>query len=457
MLLTIATTHQPATDLGYLLYKHPDRAQAFDLTFGRANVFYPEATEDRCEVAMLVEVDPVVLARGKAARKRSATLWPYVNDRPYVASSFLSVAIGEVFGSALSGKSRERPELVGEAIPLEIEVAALPCRGGEGLLRRLFEPLGYAVEATRLARDEEFEAWGPSPYYMVTLAGTVALSEALAHLCVLVPVLDDDKHYFVDRDEVEKLLRRGEGWLSGHPERETITRRYLKRRGALVRAALDGLGTTEAEEAEADAADEIALERGPGVHQQRLEWVRDELGRLGARSVLDLGCGEGKLVRMLLEEGRAQKVMGLDPSPRELERAERKLERAPLRERATLAQGSVVYLDERLQGWDAAALVEVIEHIDPWRLPALERAVFGHARPGSVIVTTPNVEYNALFDGLPAGKMRHGDHRFEWTRAEFEAWARRVAEAHGYTVRFAALGPVDEALGGLSQAAIFER
>ena len=245
MLLTIATTHAPATDLGYLLYKHPDRCQRFDLTFGAAHVFYPEASEARCEVALLVEVDPVTLSRGKAAQRRASTLWPYVNDRPYAASSFLSVAISEVFGSALSGKSKDRPELVGEAIPLEIGIESLPCRGGEKLLRALFEPLGYAVEAERLPLDEEHEAWGMSPYHRVRLTGTVTLSDALAHLTVLAPVLDDDKHYFVDHEEVEKLMRRGEGWLAGHPERETISKRYLKRRGELVRAALDGLEPLE--------------------------------------------------------------------------------------------------------------------------------------------------------------------------------------------------------------------
>ena len=294
-----------------------------------------------------------------------------------------------------------------------------------------------------------------SPYHRVRLTGTVTLSDALAHLTVLAPVLDDDKHYFVDHEEVEKLMRRGEGWLAGHPERETISKRYLKRRGELVRAALDGLEPLEGGDGPPGVAEE-RVERGPGLHQRRLEWVRDELARLGARSVLDLGCGEGKLVKLLLEEGRAQRVLGVDASPRELGRAERKLERSPNRERASLAQGSVVYLDERLVGWDAAALVEVIEHVDEARLPALERAVFGHARPGAVVVTTPNAEYNALFESLPAGKMRHPDHRFEWTRAELRAWAEGVAERNGYAVRFAPLGDVDEALGGPSQAAIFE-
>src|SRR5918997_1215463 len=137
MFLTVTAAGSPgapATDLGYLLHKNPARVQSFDLSFGRAHVFYPEATPERCTAALLLDVDPVGLVRGASAGPDAQ----YVNDRPYVASSFLSVAIAQVYGSALAGKSRERPELAERAIPLEARVAVLPCRGGEELLRRLF-------------------------------------------------------------------------------------------------------------------------------------------------------------------------------------------------------------------------------------------------------------------------------------------------------------------------------
>src|SRR5439155_14144884 len=148
MLLTLTTTHSPATDLGYLLRKNPARPQSFSLSFGKAHVFYPEATTERCTVALLVEVDPVGLVRnrrGPAGEGR--TLQQYVNDRPYAASSFLSVAISQVYGSALSGRSRERQALAESELPLEAKLAVLPCRRSEEFLRRLFEPLGYAVTA----------------------------------------------------------------------------------------------------------------------------------------------------------------------------------------------------------------------------------------------------------------------------------------------------------------------
>jgi hypothetical protein len=213
MLLTITTTRPPATDLSYLLHKNPQRSQSFDLAFGQAHVFYPEAAPDRCTAALLLDVDPVGLVRGRQASAGPA-LDQYVNDRPYVASSFLSVAVAQVFGSALAGRSKERPELADSPLPLKARLAVLRCRGGERVLRRLFEPLGYAVAAAGRALDEAFPDWGESPYFTVTLDGHCRLRDLLAHLYVLIPVLDDDKHYWVGADEVDKLLRHGEGWLA---------------------------------------------------------------------------------------------------------------------------------------------------------------------------------------------------------------------------------------------------
>src|SRR5215831_14150504 len=117
MLLTVTTTHRPASDLSFLLHKHPGRCQSFDLSFGKAHVFYPEAHEERCTACLLLDVDPVGLARGSHG-KNNAELAQYVNDRPYTASSFLSVAIAQVFGSALQGRSKDRPELAGTPLPL---------------------------------------------------------------------------------------------------------------------------------------------------------------------------------------------------------------------------------------------------------------------------------------------------------------------------------------------------
>ncbi len=463
MLLTITTTHRPATDLGHLLHKHPGRFQGHDLSFGRAHVFYTEAADDRCSACLLLDVDPVGIVRGKGSAE--GLLSQYVNDRPYVASSFLSVAIAQVFGSALQGRCKDRPDLTTTPIPLSARLDVLAVRGGEAFLRRVFEPLGYAVEAERHPLDERFPEWGESPYFSVTITKATTLSDLLTHLYVLVPVFDNQKHYFVGDDEMEKLLAKGSGWLASHPEREEITRRYLKFQPSLFRQALARLMQDEpAPEAEADGrpADEAEadLERPLSLHEQRLGAVMAAIRACGARRVLDLGCGEGKLLRALLKDKQFEEIVGMDVSIRSLENARDrlKLDRMPEKQaaRIKLLHGSLIYRDRRLEGFDAAAIVEVVEHLDPPRLSAFERTIFEFARPKTVVLTTPNREYNVTWEDVGLEKLRHPDHRFEWTRPEFRAWAEGIAGRFGYSVRFLPVGPEDGMLGPPTQMGVFE-
>jgi 3' terminal RNA ribose 2'-O-methyltransferase Hen1 len=481
MLLTISTTHVPASELGYLLHKHPGRFQSFDLSFGQAHVFYPHVGSDRCEACLLLDVDAVRLVRGKGDW-RGGMLDQYVNDRPFVASSLLSVAISQVFGSALAGRSKEREELAGAKIPLAARIDVLPVRGGKELLQRIFGPLGYDVSATRHPLDEQFPEWGESPYFSVELTQTTSLAALLQHLYVLMPVFDNKKHYYIGPDEVDKLLAKGQSWLAEHPEKGLIAGRYLAKRPNLVREALARLVEEETETANddealtadndardseatvaaesADAPETPAAERKLTLHQQRLGAVLAALRASGAKCVLDLGCGEGKLLRKLLADRQFTEIVGMDVSIRSLEIAHRRLRLESLpekqRERIRLIHGALTYRDARLANFDAAAIVEVIEHLDPPRLAAFERTVFQHARPRTVALTTPNREYNVVWETLPAGAMRHGDHRFEWTRAEFQAWAGGVAERFGYAVRFLPVGPAEPEVGSPSQLAVFE-
>jgi 3' terminal RNA ribose 2'-O-methyltransferase Hen1 len=468
VLLTITTTLAPATDLGYLLHKHPGRIQSFDLSVGTAHVFYSEATAERCTAALLLEVDPVGLVRGRHDKSSEGfALGQYVNDRPYAASSMLSVAIKDVFRTALAGRCNGHEELAARPIPLEMHIPALPCRGGVDLARLLFEPLGWTLTAATVPLDPAVPAWGDSRYLDVHLAGELRLADALNHLYVLLPVLDDSKHYWVSTDEIDKLIRAGGDWLGAHPEKALITRRYLQHRRELTRDALARLAAVDdAEPEELDNALEGARvldepDRPLPLNEQRRGAVLAAVRACGARRVGDLGCGEGVLVADLLADRSITDVVATDVSARALQIAARRLKLDRMspqqRSRVQVFQSSLTYRDDRLAELDAAVLMEVIEHVDPPRLPAVERAVFGHATPATVIVTTPNVEHNVRFETLPAGVMRHRDHRFEWNRAEFTAWADRVCATYSYSVRLLPVGMDDPEVGPPTQMAVFTR
>ncbi len=466
MILTITTTHTPATDLGFLLHKHPDRAQSFDLSVGTAHVFYPEATEERCTVALLLEVDALELARGSGRSTMSDfTLGQYVNDRPYAASSLLASAMKRVFSTAAAGTLKSNQALADSAIPLEIRIPALPCRGSSDFARELFEPLGWDVEAHAVQLDPEFPEWGDSRYLDLTLTGTLRLADALSQLYVLLPVLDDAKHYWVGDDEIDKLVRHGEGWLDAHPLRDAIARRYLAHQKGLVNEALDRLveaggDDPEALPPEATPVEDLAPPRA------KLAWTRrdaivEELKALGVRSVADVGCGDGALLRPLLADASFARIIGTDVSATALALGARRLHFEDMSERQsqriTLFQSSATYRDKRLEDLDAVVLMEVIEHLDIDRLPALESAIFGHARPFHVIVTTPNRDYNVRYEGMAEGALRHPDHRWEFTRAEFTRWVTSVWQNYGYRVSITGIGDAVTALGSPTQMAVFTR
>ena len=465
MLVTITATRPagadwPATDLGYLLAKNPGRVQSFEHAFGRSQVFYPRADEAACTVALLLEIDPIALVRSRNLDSADFSLSQYVNDRPYAASSLLASALGQVFRTAIRGASKERPLLAATALPLTVRLPAVPAAAQ--LIEQQFAPLGWQVAAEPIALDPAFPDWGASRYCDVTLTGGQRLSDALSQLYVLLPVLDGSKHYWISAEEVDKLLRAGEAWLPGHPDRELITRRYLGKRPTLVRTALARLAESdEVDESELDNAvePEPETERKLSLAAHRRDAVLAALKDVGGKRVLDLGCGGGALLHTLLHDRYFTEIVGVDVSVRALQYAARRLhlDRQPemVARRLTLKQGSLTYTDAALKGYDAAVLMEVVEHIDAPRLGALEHAVFGAARPAAVVVTTPNAEYNVLYETLEAGRMRHRDHRFEWMRAQFADWARRVGATHGYAVEYRPVGDVDAEHGPSTQMALF--
>ena len=464
VLLTITNSSPPVDDLGYLLHKNPANLRSVDLALGTAHVFSPELNQERCSISLLLEVDPVGLVR-RGRGVAGFALADHVNDRPYVTSSLTSVAIARLFGTAMSGRCDDRPDRVDARLALTAHLPVVPCRDGEPFVRRLFEPLGYEVSARAIPLDPSVDEWGASRYLDLSLSAEVRLRDLLAHLYVLLPVLDDEKHYWVSEDEIEKLLARGGEWLATHPEKAVITRRYLRHRERLTRQALARLleedqGDPDAESAACDAEEE-AVEERVSLRDQRIGTMLSVLYASGARRVIDLGCGSGVLLQALMKEPAFTQIVGTDVSARALEIAARRLHMDTMapnqRERIRLMQGSLTYRDRRLAGFDAAVLMEVVEHMEPERLEALERVVFAEAAPATVLVTTPNIEHNVRFENLPAGQLRHRDHRFEWTREEFRAWADGVAARRNYSVRYLPVGDDDAEVGPPTQMAVFAR
>ena len=462
MLLTITYTGQNSADLGYLLYKNPYRPQVFELNHGKAYIFYPEVSDERTTAALLLDIDPIDLARGKVGTTVGG-LFDYVNDRPYVSSSFLSTAITKVFGTALTGRADAHQALSDSPLNLTAAVTMLPCRSEHEKLHSVFEPLGYEVSYEPFVSDENFPAWGESKYVNLTISGKVRLRDLLKHLYVLIPVFDRQKHYWVGTDEVEKLLRMGEDWLPNHPEKAYITGRYLNRRRALVNMAFSRLAASNAVDGEVLSAEpeesKDKSDKKPNLNTQRLGSVIAALKSHNAKRVIDIGCGEGNLLNLLMKERQFTDIAGVDVSHIALERASEKLklDRAgeSVRERIQLFQGSLTYKDSRLSGYDAACVIEVIEHLDISRLTAFERVLFEFAKPPVVILTTPNKEYNVNYGLLYEDELRHGDHRFEWTRTEFRDWANRTAENFGYSVQFSEIGDADENHGAPTQMGVF--
>lgn len=461
MLLTITCEGPHAADFGFLLHKHPASVFERETAYGRLTLFYTESDPERATVALICDVDPVALVRGE---HRAAALDQYVNDRPYVASSLMSVALREAFSSALGGKSKDRPELVAERLPLRARVPAVNARGGAAVVERLFCPLGYDVTITPIAVDSGAPAAADTELLSFAISGAQTVHDLLSHLYVLLPVLDATKHYYIADDEVDKLLEHGRGWLGNHPEKVLISNRYLKHRRSLVREAISQLTPDQPAEDAEEQEREDALEGAMRLHDLRIAAVMHALEEANppVRRLIDMGCGEGKLLGALLDSRQFawDELVGVDVSPAMLTIAEKRLrvDQLPIamRDRIKLILGSVLYRDRRLAGYDAMTLVEVIEHIDEDRLDVARKVIFRDLRPGRVIITTPNVEYNARLASLPPGQLRHVDHRFEWTRAQFRSWCEG-ARAYQYEIQYRDVGPGDAEVGPPTQMAVFDR
>lgn len=466
LILTITYEGQNTQDLGYLLYKNPYRAQSFDLPTGKAHVVYPEISDERTTAALILDLDPLILSKGKPGTGE-AGLFDYVNDRPYVSSSFMSGAIKKVFATAMTGRCVQRQELADARIDLTVKLFMLPVRGEKDMINRFFAPLGYTVSFETFPIDEDFPEWGESPYVNLCLKGRVRLADLLNQIYILIPVFDLQRHYYAGEDEIENVIRHGNNWLSTHPERDYILKRYFNKSRNYAKEAISRLDSiysdsekpfieeiglkSSAEDIEKSTENtngettpsEIRQYSGEPLDKIRIQTVCNTVISCEAKTVIDIGCGEGKLLALLAKEPQIQKIAGVDVSVSALKKARLRLENLLFsdsqRQKVTLFQGSLMYRDKRYKGYDALCLVEVLEHIDPKKLPVLEKNIFGYTSPNIAVITTPNRAYNVNYDYL-TGAFRHKDHRFEWDEKEYRAWCEKICEEYGYGFELSGIG-----------------
>ncbi|MFN8672328.1 MAG: 3' terminal RNA ribose 2'-O-methyltransferase Hen1 [Candidatus Sericytochromatia bacterium] len=461
MLLSITCEDKNCQELSWILHKRPDKIQSFPIISGNAYVFYPEYSDNKVKVCLALDIDTINLVRKLRLPVASYALQHYVNDKPYTASSFMSSAIANVFSSALNGICKEKPEIVDLILPLEVEISVLKVLGGEALIKRLFEPLGYQIEVESFNLDEDFKNWGKSRYYKIKLKNNITIKELLSHLYVLIPVFDMDKHFYIGTTEVESFLKKGDKWLQIHPEKGAIVRRYFKNLGKYSNLVLNRLNDSlENTYQEMEIPKEIK-EKKESLQKIRLNTVLEKLENLYTTSVVDIGCGEGMLLKLLKSKKRFEKICGTDVMYQNLLIAKDKLDLEETTthraDRIKLFQSSILYKDERLKEYETVCLIEVIEHIEEDRLDSLEEILFGYLNPKYAIISTPNAEYNAVYMPENPTNFRHDDHRFEWNRDQFRQWVNKICEKFSYSAEFFDIGDVHEKLGTPTQAVIFKR
>ncbi|GAF20898.1 HEN1 C-terminal domain [Bacillus sp. JCM 19047] len=442
MQLTIKARGEHVDVLSHLLAKNPYRLYERDVNGHLVRLFFSHFSADFVETTIFVTPDPIELSRNSA---RAFDITSYINDREFAVSSIFCTFLRSALGTALNGKPKD-PYLpwVDHPFSFEFSFGPLASATSLSLLKRLFEPIGFSVSTVFAEQKAPLSIKDRSSAQMITLKGRTTLQKGIRQLFVLIPVLDDYKHYFIDEKEVDKMKRYGEGWLENHPERAYIYEKALRFKAIYEHT----------QQKDVQPVKETMIR----LNDKRYETIIQKVSDLHQKaSVVDLGSGEGKLTVKLGYVKGIKELLAVEPSEMAMTRALRQftkrtkelefLQPTPLR-------SSLFYYDNRLQNKDVIILCEVIEHIEEFRLPKMMKMILSDYRPQTLFISTPNYEYNQLYN-LGEG-YRHPDHRFEWTRDQFQTWCQAVNTGF-YNLEFTGIGEEHRQFGHPTQLCHFQR
>ncbi|MFF2588046.1 3' terminal RNA ribose 2'-O-methyltransferase Hen1 [Peribacillus butanolivorans] len=445
MQLTIQASGDNVQAISYLLSKNPSNLYERNHKGHLVRLFYSKFTETELEATIFVTPDPIELVKGNS---NSYDINHYINDREFAVSSIFCSLIRSALGTALNGQPKEEhTEWVNHPFSFQFEFGPVVSSLSDNQLKDLFEPIGYEVMITRPEIEYSFQIKDKSSARYISLKGMKTLQDGLRHLFVLIPVIDNYKHYYIDEKEIEKLERYGDGWLKDHPMRDYIYRQSLR-----FKEVYSIVENRKPEEKKEEKESKVRL------NDLRYEKIVDTVSQMNPRSIVDFGSGEGKLsVRLGFVEG-IKEILAVEPSQTAAIKALGRFEKVKNKEKFVVPEtlwGSLFYYDERLKNKDVIILCEVIEHIDEYRLPKVLDTILHNYQPNALIITTPNREYNEVYDKEDV--LRHNDHRFEWTRAEFRQWCTERNHRDIYSLKFEGIGEEHDTYGYPTQMCVFER
>jgi 3' terminal RNA ribose 2'-O-methyltransferase Hen1 len=414
MLLSISVEGAGADTLSYVVQKHP--AKIFEK--GNLRLFFPKYDKNASSLVAMAEFPEF-----KLWDKDTPGADAYVSSREYALSSLFCRELKGAFGTVLSGKYKDEKDQKMAETPLEVVVDALPLATSltDEQLRSLFQPLRYAGFTPSYTVDHSYQyPWMPQRHRVLELAlrGQKTIREVLRHLLVLIPAIDNYTHYTELDTLVAELKNYGEGWLDQHPKKAFITARFLRNSRKLIKE-FDG--------AEEKKQGEAELEKRIFLGELRTNWFLDTVKRLGARSVVDAGCGSGRLAEAMNKAGVLE-VSAFDCHGKAVQAAKYHLEN-----KANVFFSSLMYRDDRLLSKDAILLQEVVEHMPAFQLRRAMELIFKVYRPKWVLMSTPNRSYNKIF-GMPEGAFRHRDHKFEFDEAEAKRFCDSLPGGYKYAI-----------------------